>query len=62
MEDKGEEPKKSGSEGRIRIKQLVSSPYVRTGIHMQLTRTAAAKTDVHRHGRKYGNLTDSQTK
>jgi hypothetical protein len=27
-----------------------------TGIHMQLMRTAPAKADVHKHGKKYGNL------
>ena len=28
----------------------------RIGIHMQLTRTTVAKSEVHKHGRKYGNL------
>uniref|UniRef100_A0A0A9E1S3 Uncharacterized protein n=1 Tax=Arundo donax TaxID=35708 RepID=A0A0A9E1S3_ARUDO len=27
---------------------------------MQLMRTAAAKTDVHKHGKKYGNLPKSE--
>jgi hypothetical protein len=33
-----------------------------TGIHMQLMRTTAAKIDVHKHGKKYGNLTSFHTK
>ena len=50
------------SEERIEIKQMRLVPQQNnakqshTGIHMQLMRTAAAKIDVHKHGKRYGNL------
>jgi hypothetical protein len=38
------------------LKEANTIEITHTGIHMQLIRTAAAKTDVHKHGKKYGNL------
>ena len=43
-------------EGSFFFKLTYEIACARTGNHMQLTRTTAAKIEIQRHGKRYGNL------